>query len=302
MKKKKKIAFVIATKDRPEDLKKLLKSLKKQTILPEQVIVVDGGERQVKNIIKGFPKLKIKYMHISPPSGTRQRNTGMKAIDKDILFIGFLDDDTELEENSVEKIINFWNKVEEKGNIGGVSLNNVNYPSLFARSFKENIWASRLNLYSSEKGKVMKSGFTTMIDPVTELIYTDWLPTTASVWRREVLEKYRFDEWFKGYSYLEDLDFSYRIRKKWNLVVVPDVKYNHYPAEGGRGNGFEFGKREVINRIYFVKKHKELSIVNCIIAMIIRFFISAVYIFKERKPKYYMGRMLGNLAGLLESF
>lgn len=302
MKKKNKIAFVIATKDRPEDLKRLLKSLGNQTLLPSQTIVVDGGDKPVKNLVQEYSNLNIEYLRVLPPSGTRQRNAGFKVADKKVPFIGFLDDDTELEEKAVEKIIDFWNKVKEKEKIGGVSLNNMNYPFLFARGLKETIWASRLDLYSSEKGKVMKSGFTTMIDPVTELIYTDWLPTTASVWRREVLEKYKFDEWFKGYSYLEDLDFSYRVRKKWNLVVVPDVKYNHYPAEGGRGNGFEFGKREVINRIYFVKKHKELSIVNCIIAMIIRFFISAVYIFKEKKPKYYIGRMLGNLAGFPESF
>jgi glycosyltransferase involved in cell wall biosynthesis len=301
MSKKTEIAFVIATKDRPEKLKKLLNSLVNQTLLPAEVIIVDGGKRAVKNLVQEYSNLNIKYLRILPPSATRQRNAGFKAVSKNIPFIGFLDDDTMLEEDAVEKIINFWVRVKEKENIGGVSLNNMNYPSLFARGLKETIWASRLNLYSSEKGKVMKSGFTTMIDPVTKLIYTDWLPTTASVWRREVLEKYRFDEWFEGYSYLEDLDFSYKVRKEWELVVVPDVKYNHYPAEGGRGNGFEFGKREVINRIYFVKKHKELSIIHCITAILIRVLISVVYIFKEKKPKYYIGRILGNIEGLIEA-
>lgn len=300
MGKKSEIALVIATKDRPEDLKNLLKSLEKQTILPSETIVVDGSDKPVKNLIQEYSNLNIKYLRVLPPSATRQRNAGFKAVSKNISFIGFLDDDIVLKGDSVEEIMNFWNKA--KKNIGGVSLNQVNHPALFASNMKKSVCSSRMNLYSSIRGKVMKSGFTTMIGTITKLIYTDWLPTTASVWRREVLEKYRFDEWFKGYSYLEDLDLSYRVRKEWKLVVVPDAKYNHYPAETGRGNGFVFGKREVINRIYFVKKHKELSIVNCITAIIIRIFISAVYMFKGRKPKYFIGRMLGNLAGFLESF
>ena len=37
------LAFVIPTKDRGEDLRRMLGSLVNQTRLPDQVIVVDGG-------------------------------------------------------------------------------------------------------------------------------------------------------------------------------------------------------------------------------------------------------------------
>jgi hypothetical protein len=34
------------------------------------------------------------------------------------------------------------------------------------------------------------------------------LPSGASVWRREIFDKFSFEEFFEGYSYLEDLDFQ----------------------------------------------------------------------------------------------
>ena len=57
----------------------------------------------------------------------------------------------------------------------------------------------------------MRSGFQTMIGPVQVATPSDWLPTTAVVCGKRVFESFRFDEWFEGYSYLEDLDFSYRV-------------------------------------------------------------------------------------------
>lgn len=300
MSKKPEIAFVIATKDRPEDLENLLKSLVTQTLLPAQVIVVDGGARSVKNLLKDYSNLNIKYLRVLQPSLTRQRNAGVKAVDKNIPLIGFLDDDAVLEKDSIENMIDFWSKVEK--DVGGASFNFINHPPVHASSLKYSFISSKLDLYSNEKGKVSKSGFHTMIGKVDKTIFTEWIFAGASVWRREVLKKYWFDEWFKGYSYLEDLDFSYRVGKKWKLAVVADSRFYHYQASGGRESGFQFGKREVMNRIYFVKKHKELSIICCIIGIIIRLLISAFYMSKKNKAKYYTGRILGNLAGLFESF
>lgn len=295
-----KIAFVIATKDRPKELPRLLESLESQTLLPAQVIVVDGSEEPVKEVLDGFPNLKMKYLRCLPPSGTRQRNLGVRAVDSSIHLIGFLDDDVVLESDAVEKMYSFWDKVG--GDVVGASLNMVNHPPLYASTLKNSFLISRLNLYSDKRGRVPKSGFQTMIGKVKETIFTEWLPTTASVWRRETLAKIKFDEWFEGYSYLEDLDFSYRVGKKWKLGVVSDAKFYHYPSSKGRGNWFEFGKREVINRIYFVRKNEELSLVSCFLAILGRIFISIALAFQEKRHIYYLQRVVGNLRGLIESF
>ena len=38
-----KLAYVVPTKDRPDDLRKLLESLAAQTRAPDQIVIVDGG-------------------------------------------------------------------------------------------------------------------------------------------------------------------------------------------------------------------------------------------------------------------
>lgn len=272
-----------------------MESLENQTLLPEQVIVVDGSEEPVKDILDRFPSLRVKYLICRPPSGTKQRNLGLEAVDLSINLIGFLDDDVVLEPDAVEKMCSFWNKVN--GEVGGVSFNLLNHPPLYASTLKNSFLISRLNLYSDKRGSVPKSGFQTMIGKVKETIFTEWLPSGASVWRREALDKIKFDEWFEDYSYLEDLDFSYKVRKEWKLAVIPDARYYHYPAETGRGSGFEFGKREVANRIYFVEKHQELLLANCYLALIIRMFISLSLGIREQRVSYFQ-RAWGNIVGL----
>ena len=148
----------------------------------------------------------------------------------------------------------------------------------------------------------MESSFHTMIGKVNKYIYTEWISTCASVWRREVFENYKFYEWFEGYSYLGDLDFSYRIGKDWKLAIVADANFYHHHASKGRGNGFKFGKREVKNRIYFVRKHKELSVFLCIFALIVRAFISFILALQFDRPIYNSSRILGNISGFIESF
>jgi GT2 family glycosyltransferase len=276
----------------------MLKSFDEQTQLPDQIIVVDGGIQQVNEVVHEFPKLNIKYLRCIPPSAARQRNMGIKAVNQDSTLIGFLDDDTVLEVDALEKIMDFWEKAPK--DIGGAALNMVNHPPLYASWLKSLPLTEKLGLYSKDTGKVLPSGFNTMIGFVSETTFVQWLPTCATVWRRKIVDKFQFDEWFKGYSYLEDLDFSYQISKEYRLAVVADARYYHYPASSGRGNNYEFGKREVTNRIHFVNKHKELSLAICYITLILRMFISVSLAIREFKISFFQ-RALGNIAGLLQA-
>lgn len=295
-----KIGFVIPTKDRPDDLKRLLRSFKNQTVLPKEVVIVDSSEKSVQWILDEFSDIKIRYLQCLPPSISRQCNLGIKSIDKSINLIAICGDDIEFEKDSIEEMYSFWKRATE--DVGGVSFNLINHPPVFASYLKYSFLFSKFGLYSAKRGKVLKSGFHTMIGKVDGTIYTDWISTCASVWRREVLERYGFDEWFEGYSYLEDLDLSYSIRKKWKLAIVAGARFYHHHSLKGRGSGFQFGKREVINRLYFVRKHNELSTFFCVLALLGRVFVSLLLIFKERRPVYYIQRIFGNIKGIIESF
>lgn len=115
-----KIALIIPTRNRPALLAKLLQNLRDQTVQANQVIVVDGSDQPVETEIMQFLSPKVLYMHVYPPSLTKQRNAGIKALDKDMTLAGFLDDDIVLEQEAIEAMLRFWEHCPE--DIGGVHL------------------------------------------------------------------------------------------------------------------------------------------------------------------------------------
>jgi GT2 family glycosyltransferase len=135
-----------------------------------------------------------------------------------------------------------------------------------------------------------------MVGPVKKTVFVRWLGSGASIWRRAVFAVESFDEWFRDYSYLEDLDFSYRVGRRFRLAVVGGADYEHRPASEGRGGGFRFGRREAVHRLYFVSKNPELSRLRCILTLSLRMAISLVMAGRERKA-YYLARAAGTLIG-----
>jgi len=273
----------------------MLESLAKQSRLPDQVIVIDEGESR-EDLASHFPQLTLSVLGFPEGSTSAKRNRGTQAAGSDITLIGFMDDDVVLEPGALEAMLSFWETAP--ADLGGASFNWVNHPPLFASQLKSLRITSCLGLYASERGAVLRSGFHTLIGYVPETKCVRWLPAGAAVYPRHVLEEHPFDEWFEGYGYLEDLDFSYRIGKKYRLAVVAAARFCHYPAEAGRPNPFLFGKKEVVNRLYFVRKHQELSSSLCCLALLFRSIIS-LFLAVSKLESTYLKRLAGNLAGLL---
>jgi len=290
------IVFVVATKDRPGSLARLLGSLEAQTVFPAEVVVVDGGAESVEALCQAARPFPVRHLRCLPPSSTRQRNAGVDAAGRGIPFIGFLDDDVLLERWAVEEMMRFW--AGAAADVGGAAFNMLNHPPLRASRWKSMLVTERLGIYSRKAGAVTKSGFQTMIGRVGETVTTAWLPSGAVVWRREVLDRLRFDEWFAGYGYLEDLDFSFRAAKSFLLKVVARAGYTHHPESASRPDQYRFGRKEVANRLHFVRKNPELSPALCRLTLGLRMLMSlADGIFRgERKE---LSRARGNLSALL---
>jgi GT2 family glycosyltransferase len=290
------IAFVVATKDRPGSLASLLGSLEAQTVLPAEVVVVDGGTDSVEALCRTARPFPVRHLRCLPPSSTRQRNAGVDAAGRGIPFIGFLDDDVLLERRAVEEMMKFW--AGAPAEVGGAAFNMMNHPPLRASRWKFMPVTERLGIYSRKAGAVTKSGFQTMIGRVGETATTAWLPSGAVVWRREVLARMRFDEWFADYGYLEDLDFSYRAAKSFVLKVVARAGYTHHPESSSRPDRYRFGRKEVANRLHFVRKNPELSLAMCRLTLGLRMLMSlADGIFRGDGTE--LSRARGNLSALL---
>lgn len=289
-----KVAIVIPTIGRYAELRRMLSSLAQQSRPPDEVIVVDEDESS-HTFVQEFPGLRLRTI-VLPGSASAKRNAGFEAARPDITLVGFMDDDIVLESTAIEATVALWESAA--AGLGGTSCNYANPPRGIAQGLKGLAAWSRLGLYEGRPGNVARSGFHTRVTALQETTFAQWLPSGATFYGREVLDEFRFDEWFGSYSYLEDLDFSYRIGKRYKLAVVADARFYHYPSEVGRPSAYLFGKKEVLNRLYFVSKHPELSRPLCCLALCIRSLMSVLFGVTHFEADCFK-RVAGNLAGTL---
>lgn len=273
----------------------MLGSLAQQSRLPDEVIISGEGERTTE-VASEFPQLKLQFLSLRESSVSHKRNAGVKAAGRDVALIAFVDDDVVLEPHALQAMLAFWENAPP--DLGGAGFNWVNDPPFLWPSLKASKIASWLGLYERKKGAVLRSGIHTRVGNVDKTTDVGWLPSGAVVYARKILAEDVFDEWFRDYSYLEDLELSYRIGKKYKLAVVENARFYHYHSPVGRTDPYSFGKKEVVNRLYFVSKNKELSLTLCGLALLVRMLISVLLGFSRRDAEYFK-RAAGNVAGLL---
>lgn len=292
------ISLVVATKDRPEDLRRLLASLREQTAPPAEIVIVDASREPVAPLVARFPELNIRYLKHWPPSAAAQRNAGIGACDAAATLIGFADDDTTFEPTAFERMLHFWQSAPP--DVLGAAFNIRNYPQRGNAPLKHSRLAARLGLYSPWPGTVSRSGWQSVSGELKETRFVEWLPSTAVLFRREVLSSAVFDETFESYSYLEDLDMSYAISRRGRLAIVADAGFSHHPSPGGRVSARRFGRFEVKNRLYFVRKHG-LSLGRCYLCLAIRLMMTAGGGL-IRGDRHLLARAGGNLEELCAPF
>lgn len=290
-----KTSLIVATKDRPGDLRRLLESLRLQTVPPNEVIVVDASADPIESVVQRFPELKTRYLRHCPPSASAQRNVGIRACDPASTLIGFADDDTTFEKQAFQNMLSFWDIAAP--DVLGASFNIRNYPPRSKAILKHSRVAEFLGLYSSRPGSVSPSGWQTVTGEVAETLFVQWLSSTAVLFRREVFDRVAFDEIFHSYSYLEDLDLSYSISRMGRLAIVAGAGYFHFPSQSGRIAARQFGRFEVRNRLYFVRKHS-LSISRCYWGLAIRMVMSLCSGVIQLSPALF-ARAFGNLQELV---
>ncbi len=281
--------FIVPTKDRIDLLNRLLISIYAQNYLPKYIIIVDGSSEECLKKIMKNNNVKIIYESVYPPSLTKQRNVGISLVPECIKYVGFLDDDLVLLKNSIQIIYDFYS-VDIENKYGGISFNLLNEPK-----YKKSILKKLFYIGGNKPGKISISGTTSCYNnPDEECLQTEWLCGGATVWRKEVFEKFKFDEWYKGYALWEDVDFSFRVSGAYTLAVLKRAEGLHLHIKATLGKDFYLrcGDIEVVDRLYFVKKYPDefsfsLSLWSCFGTFIGNFMRSIIY---------------GNILNLLRSY
>jgi glycosyltransferase involved in cell wall biosynthesis len=286
------ISFIIPTKDRPDDLQRLLESVMKQDARPNQVIIVDGSAEEQPGVYQQqFPELNIVYAHTRFPRLTSQRNMGLSLLNANTDLVCFLDDDIVFCDHALKAMLCFWAQAPES--VGGAVFNIMNEKTPSALVFLKAFFCSG----SRKRGRVLKSGYNTLICPAEETKDVQWLFGGGTVWRRSIFKDYRFDEWFEGTGLCEDLDFSYQVGKAYTLMVVAEAQVLHLTDLVQRRNNVQFGITQMLNRYYFVRKNKDLSVWLCFWAGVGQLLENCLR-FLAGLRFAYLQRAWGNLIGM----
>lgn len=251
-----KSGLIIPTRNRPKYLFSTLNFISKNQIKFKKIIVVDSSDKLLKeNIINICNKFSVD-LFFSKPSTSKQRNLGLRKLEKYKLeFIMFLDDDLKFYKNSFQ--IMDLNIRKYKKEFIGFCFNNSNYnkDTLFEK-IKLSQFIEKLGLYSSVKGKVLDSGWHTKIINLNRNLKSQWVPSSSVIFQKRFLRNKFFDNSFGIYSYLEDLDFSLQLNpeRKFCFLAVSSARFLH--SEEIERTSFIFGYYEFINRFKIVKKFR----------------------------------------------
>ncbi|KQW97719.1 glycosyltransferase family 2 protein [Flavobacterium sp. Root420] len=268
-----KFSLIICTYMRPKSLLKLLQSVQKQTLYPHEILIVDGStNNETEAILSSNQFENLKYFLVDNKNRglTKQRNFGIQKVDDDSEIVCFLDDDTVLEPDYFENLLNTYNAFPEALGVGGYICNEIKWEKT-----KEN-YIPKINEFYFDDWKrkdgsrfVLRKklnldsdcppGFSPLfshgrsvgfLPPSNKIYEVEQLMGGVSSFKKSIFEKLSFSTYFEGYGLYEDADFTLRVAKTGRLYLNTKAKLHHFHAVSGRPNQYQYGKMVVRNGWY----------------------------------------------------
>lgn len=258
---------------RPKPLLQLLQSVQKQTVYPNEILIIDGSlNTETQEILELNPFENLKYFLVSNQDRglTKQRNFGILQCKSDSDIICFLDDDTILVSHYFEEIGKTYIDFPEALGVGGYINNEDNWikvlPNYIPKineyyydGWKKNdgtrfVLRKKLGLDSN-----VKPGFLpdfshgrsiSFLPPSGKIYEVEQLMGGVSSFRKSVFNTFQFSTYFEGYGLYEDADFTLRLSKTGKLYINTKAQLAHYHDNSGRPNKLSYGKMVVRNGWY----------------------------------------------------
>ena len=253
------ISAVIATKDRASRLWRTIEGLAAQSVVPDEVIIIDGSKDGT-NQVPAWEAVRSRFRRVICEQATQtgaaaQRNQGVRAAS--LGFVLFCDDDVDYEPECVARL---WSAIGSDRKIGGVSamIVNQNYqpPGTISRalftlmhghsekSFAGKVIGPAINLLPEDR------------DDLPEVVKVEWVNTTCTMYRRQALPSPPFDSFFSGYSLMEDVTLSLRVAQRgWKLANARTARIYHDSQPGEHKQDLrDVSRMELINRHYVMTR------------------------------------------------
>lgn len=254
-------AFIIATRNRPDDLLHTIRSLLGQTVLPSELCVVDSSDETPTRAdiekLCAEAGVRLDFHHPAPRGLTIQRNIGIARTSGDPVFL--IDDDVEMAPDCHERILDTYGDWESKHNGKGKPLGGVRAtPVRPARPSRLTILYRKLfgigGWWPESTGKVRAGFYAEGISDSAGIRKVEYFNGWFMSYKREVFEHELFDEKLAGYGYKEDIDFSYRVSRRYTLLQDPKARCDHLKAPAARLNSHNLQRMNIANQFYLHRK------------------------------------------------
>jgi GT2 family glycosyltransferase len=229
------VSIVVPTKNRPNEVARMLASIRAQPTAPLEVIVVDQSTPAYD--LEPFPE--VVHLHDTAIGGaSAARNRGALVAAGDVIL--FIDDDILLESDCVAEIARAF---AERPSLVGAQCAIHNPwddapPSLYnlsTRIFEHGFFDSRPAQCAGEQIPRLIDGL-------------------ASAYRREFFKHERFDEALSGYSLAEDWDLTKRAARYGALTIVTAARVRHEHSAKNRHDAASYMRLRRKNILYLYKK------------------------------------------------
>ncbi len=252
------LSIIIVSYNVRDFLAQTLRSVQKAThSIPAEILVVDNHSEDGSPhmVATEFPQVRL--IRNSQNVGFARANNQALSLARG-KFLVLLNPDTIVQEDTFEKLIQFFDTHADAGMAGCKILNPDGSLQLACRRSFPTPWVAFTKLVGLSalfpKSRLFGKYNLTYLNP-DEVTEVDAISGSFMMVRRETYQQVGpLDERF--FMYVEDLDWCYRVKKAgWKIYYVPETKIVHY-----KGASSEKGDRETLVLFYramlqFVQKH-----------------------------------------------
>jgi glycosyltransferase involved in cell wall biosynthesis len=251
------VSYIIPTYNRPQELSACLESVLRQTVMPNELIIIDDGTLDDIPHRLALEKAGIRCtLHRKKEPGlTASRNAGWRLAQGDVIC--YTDDDVVLRPDYFERLIDTYEKHDTDGRLVGVGGQIANNKPHDFRYMMRWLYNFMFMMGGFKQGRVLPSGFT--VDPgdvpvtTTDPVDVEFFSGCSMSFRRELFDSFEFSEDYKGYGLGEDKEFCCRVSRFYRLMLSPAAVLDHFESPRMRAPMRKRGRQNVLQRYTFFR-------------------------------------------------
>lgn len=267
-----KISIIIVNWNTKIFTAKCLKSIYKNSTLISEIIIVDNGstDDSVPYLKKHF--LKIRLIQNKKNYGyAKANNQGVKIAKNELILI--LNPDTQIQKNTIEKLVSYYNNNQNVGAVVPLLLNtNRSVQYFYHRKLPtvKFLVASLIYNYTPYKNFPLSKELFLLNQDFKKVTQIEQAAGVCILTSKSTIKKVGglFDNNLP--IFLNDVDFSKRLKnKKLNIFLIPESKIIHEKSSStGKLEPYTLRQESLLAHIYYFKKNHNLIIYIAIKATI----------------------------------